>query len=148
MLLKVYVRSREHVENDKDRSLGGHTFVFIAPFPHCLSCHPSLFDKSIELRPSARPWKISTLSITRSTTRYFSDLKQLAMAAKVLLWFAAAVGAVSIPALEARTLHCPPFPGTFSVDAFSLYPENLDFDSIHCKLYLGYVASFSFLAHR
>ncbi|RFU29505.1 hypothetical protein B7463_g6844, partial [Scytalidium lignicola] len=30
---------------------------------------------------------------------------------------------------------CPPFSGSFNISNFKLYPENADFDSIHCKLY-------------
>ncbi|KAK0624113.1 hypothetical protein B0T14DRAFT_428231 [Immersiella caudata] len=34
--------------------------------------------------------------------------------------------------------HCPPFPGgSFTIDRFQLYPENADFDSNRCVLYLS-----------
>ncbi|KAH6714617.1 hypothetical protein BKA61DRAFT_517863 [Leptodontidium sp. MPI-SDFR-AT-0119] len=32
---------------------------------------------------------------------------------------------------------CPPFNGTLIIENYRLYPENLDFDSEQCKLYLG-----------
>ncbi|GKT50062.1 core trichothecene cluster (CTC) protein 14 [Colletotrichum spaethianum] len=32
---------------------------------------------------------------------------------------------------------CPPFNSTFFIDNSKLYPENLDFDTQHCKLYVG-----------
>lgn len=34
---------------------------------------------------------------------------------------------------------CPSFSGTFVVKELFLYPENLDFDSGHCKVYFGFV---------
>jgi len=37
------------------------------------------------------------------------------------------------------TATCPPFNGSFVVDVPFLYPENLDFDSRHCKVYFGFV---------
>ncbi|KAH8801417.1 hypothetical protein F5884DRAFT_513870 [Xylogone sp. PMI_703] len=46
-------------------------------------------------------------------------------------------GALSAPttSLLPRGHLCPPFSGSFNISNFQLYPENADFDSIHCKLY-------------
>ncbi|KAH8801418.1 hypothetical protein F5884DRAFT_513897 [Xylogone sp. PMI_703] len=33
--------------------------------------------------------------------------------------------------------HCPPIKGDFNVTYFRLYPEGFDYDSIHCKAYIG-----------
>ena len=32
--------------------------------------------------------------------------------------------------------NCPDFNGTFSIENYKLYPENLDWDPVNCKLYL------------
>jgi len=34
---------------------------------------------------------------------------------------------------------CPPFKGDFVINDPFLHPENLDFDSKHCKVYIGFV---------
>jgi hypothetical protein len=31
--------------------------------------------------------------------------------------------------------HCPPLAGTFIIEQDDLFPENADWDPIHCKLY-------------
>jgi len=36
---------------------------------------------------------------------------------------------------------CPPFNGgNFTINQYQLYPENADFDTRQCLLYIGYVA--------
>ena len=36
---------------------------------------------------------------------------------------------------------CPPFTkGTFNIEAYQLYPENMDWDAKLCQVYIGYVA--------
>ncbi|KAH8810691.1 hypothetical protein F5884DRAFT_875405 [Xylogone sp. PMI_703] len=39
--------------------------------------------------------------------------------------------------ISSVTSSCPPVEGTFNVTNFQLYPENVDWDSIHCKFYIG-----------
>lgn len=38
---------------------------------------------------------------------------------------------------------CPPFKGSFNATILDLYPENADWDPVHCKIYFGYVVLFS-----
>lgn len=49
------------------------------------------------------------------------------------------VGALAAPSrhLVARGTACAPFNGTFTIDNYKLYPENLDWDPVHCKLYIS-----------
>ncbi|KKY32534.1 putative tri14-like protein [Diaporthe ampelina] len=49
---------------------------------------------------------------------------------------AAALAAPSLP-LTARDTACAAFSGTFTIDNYKLYPENLDWDPVHCKLYMS-----------
>ena len=42
---------------------------------------------------------------------------------------------------RARDGDCPPFTkGTFNIEAYQLYPENMDWDAKLCQVYIGYVA--------
>lgn len=49
------------------------------------------------------------------------------------------VGALAAPSrhLTTRGTACAPFNGTFTIDNYKLYPENLDWDPVHCKLYIS-----------
>ena len=46
--------------------------------------------------------------------------------------------ALNLFGLPAIASSCPPLSGTFDIDSYHLYPENTDWDSIHCKYYTGY----------
>jgi hypothetical protein len=35
---------------------------------------------------------------------------------------------------------CPPFSGNFTINQYQLYPENVDFDTDNCLLYLGCIS--------
>lgn len=54
---------------------------------------------------------------------------------------AALVGVASCLATTVNTtVACPPFNnGTFTINAFQLYPENAKFDPVRCQVYFGYV---------
>lgn len=42
---------------------------------------------------------------------------------------------------RARDAECPPFTkGTFNIEAYQLYPENMDWDAKLCQVYIGYAA--------
>lgn len=49
---------------------------------------------------------------------------------------AVALAAPSQP-LSPRDTACAAFNGTFTIDNYKLYPENLDWDPVHCKLYIS-----------
>lgn len=49
---------------------------------------------------------------------------------------AVAAAAPSQP-LSLRDAACAAFDGTFTIDNYKLYPENLDWDPVHCKLYIS-----------
>lgn len=51
------------------------------------------------------------------------------------LAFTNALPSLNVP--EKKTLGCPPFNGTYIIDSFALYPENVDFDPVSCLLYVG-----------
>lgn len=52
---------------------------------------------------------------------------------------AAATSVVSaFPFHLKETENCSEVNGTFSIDNYKLYPENLDWDPVHCKLYIRY----------
>lgn len=57
--------------------------------------------------------------------------------------FAAGASAVVQVSGRSMTSSCPKAPGNFTIERNRLYPENLDFDSHHCKLYLGYVIPYT-----
>lgn len=50
-----------------------------------------------------------------------------------------ALGAFAAPSqpLASRDTGCAPFHGTFAIENYKLYPENLDWDPVHCKLYIS-----------
>ncbi|KAK1658204.1 hypothetical protein BDP55DRAFT_773500 [Colletotrichum godetiae] len=55
-----------------------------------------------------------------------------------LTGLAALASAVSaFPFKLAETANCAAVSGTFEIENFKLYPENLDWDPIHCKLYIS-----------
>lgn len=44
----------------------------------------------------------------------------------------------AFPFKLAETANCAAVSGTFEIENYKLYPENLDWDPIHCKLYIRY----------
>lgn len=57
------------------------------------------------------------------------------------LTLASALAAVAVAApsqpLSPRDTACAAFDGTFTIENYKLYPENLDWDPVHCKLYIS-----------
>jgi len=50
------------------------------------------------------------------------------------------VGTTDAFALSARGSECPPFEkGNFNINAYQLYPENMDWDAKLCHVYIGCV---------
>lgn len=49
------------------------------------------------------------------------------------------LGAFAAPSqsFASRDTACAPFNGTFTIENSKLYPENLDWDPVHCKLYIS-----------
>lgn len=59
--------------------------------------------------------------------------------ASLALVFGLAAVAAAAPSqpLSPRDAACAAFDGTFTIDNYKLYPENLDWDPVHCKLYIS-----------
>lgn len=59
--------------------------------------------------------------------------------ASLTLASALALVAVAAPSqpLAPRNTTCAAFNGTFTIENYKLYPENLDWDPVHCKLYIS-----------
>ena len=51
---------------------------------------------------------------------------------------AGGIFALNTAALPQQTAKCAPKNGTFTVEAYQLYPENADWDTKKCLLYFGY----------
>lgn len=80
---------------------------------------------------------LHSLLVFRSKHRFSINLNMHATSLTLVSGLLGASLAAPSQTLNTRAAGCADVSGTFNIDNYKLYPENLDWDPVHCKLYIS-----------